>query len=198
MIGSIEEESERLYRLVEDLLAIARADLSEHLEMEPTAIEPVVQRVVTAFANRHPSRQIETRIEAALPPVGGEATYIQQVVSNLITNADKYSPTDQPIQVDVSSDGESVAIRVLDRGPGVAPEELNQIFESFYRSRSTARMATGKGLGLTVCKRLVEAMSGRIWAKLRPGGGLEVGFSLPITDAVEEDSQPPIPEETTA
>jgi signal transduction histidine kinase len=74
-----------------------------------------------------------------------------------------------------------VAFRVLDTGPGVEPSELELIFDSFYRSERTAHLP-GKGLGLSICKRLTEAQGGQIWARLRPTGGLEVGFSIPKSD----------------
>ena len=74
---------------------------------------------------------------------------------------------------------EGATIRVMDRGFGIGEGEASRIFERFYRSDRTSRLAGGAGLGLAVCKRLVEAMSGEIWAKPREGGGLEVGFSLP-------------------
>jgi two-component system sensor histidine kinase KdpD len=114
-----------------------------------------------------------------------EPTYIRQVLHNLITNADKYSPSGLPIDVEAHADDDDVRVCVLDRGPGVPPDEIDQIFGSFYRSERTARTATGKGLGLTVCKRLVEAMGGVVWARPRDGGGLEVGFSLPLSKEPE-------------
>jgi signal transduction histidine kinase len=70
----------------------------------------------------------------------------------------------------------------------VPPEEINRIFGSFYRSERTARQATGKGLGLTVCRRLVEAMGGTVWARPRDGGGLAVGFTLPLAREEEEEA----------
>jgi signal transduction histidine kinase len=77
-----------------------------------------------------------------------------------------------------------VEVSVLDRGSGVAPEETEQIFERFYRSGAAPRLANGAGLGLTVCKRLIEAQAGHVWAHPNEFGGLEVGFTLPI---YEED-----------
>lgn len=186
MIASIEDEAERLYRLVEDLLAIARADLSEEVVREPVELNPIIEQVVKQFTNRHPGRPVEVRGGKEPRNILAETTYVHQVLNNLITNADKYSDSGLPIEVELSvQDGESV-VRVLDRGPGVAPEEMDQIFDSFYRSQRTARQAQGKGLGLTVCKRLIEAMAGRIWASPREGGGLEVGFALPL--ALEDAS----------
>lgn len=108
-------------------------------------------------------------------------TYLEQVIANLLENADKYSPPEQVVDLTVERQGDRVVFRVLDRGPGVAPEELSLIFDSFYRSERTSQLP-GKGLGLAICKRLVEVQGGNIWARSRLGGGLEVGFSLPLEE----------------
>jgi two-component system sensor histidine kinase KdpD len=100
------------------------------------------------------------------------------VLRNLLSNADKYSPSDAPIGVRVRNTGSEVVISVSDEGPGVALEELDLIFERFYRAPGSGK--NGTGIGLTVCKRLIEAQSGRIWAQRRDRGGLEVSFTLPI------------------
>jgi signal transduction histidine kinase len=188
LIESIEEESERLRRLVENLLALARADIGEEVSRDIISVGPVVDQTVKQFANRRPGRPIEVHLHRDLPPVLAEPTYVRQVVHNLITNADKYSPSGLPIDVDVSARDDDVEVCVLDRGPGVPPEEINRIFGSFYRSERTARQATGKGLGLTVCRRLVEAMGGTVWARPRDGGGLAVGFTLPLAREEEEEA----------
>jgi signal transduction histidine kinase len=75
-------------------------------------------------------------------------------------------------------DGDGSIVRVLDRGPGVAPEELDRLFDPFYRTKAAQRRASGAGIGLFVCRQLVEAMGGRIWATRREGGGMEFGFQL--------------------
>ncbi len=190
MVASIEEEAERLYRLVENLLALARIDLGEVVEGEPISAGPAIEQAVKQFVTRHPSRPVEVKIQENIAPAKGETAYIHQVIHNLVTNADKYSEAGQPIEVDVSQEGDEITVRVTDHGKGVAPEELDQIFESFFRSARTARDARGKGLGLTVCKRLVETMSGRIWARNRDEGGLEVGFTLPVALESQEEREP--------
>jgi K+-sensing histidine kinase KdpD len=180
MIASIEEEAERLYRLVEDLLALARSELGDEISTAPLHLASVVDRVVKQFATYRPARPIEVRIASSAAVVQAETTYLFQVLHNLVTNADKYSDAGLPIEIEAKGDGNEVTVRVLDRGPGVDKSEIDQIFDSFYRSERTAKRASGKGLGLTVCRRLIEAMSGRIWATPRPEGGLEVAFSLPV------------------
>jgi len=179
LFESVSEEAERLYLLVEDLLAIARTEMAEEVEREPVALAMIVEQAVALFSRGH-EREVDLRIEADLPPALGEPTYVQQVVTNLISNAHKYTPPEHPIEVEATADRAELIVRVMDRGPGVTDPELEQIFESFYRSREAAERATGKGLGLTVCKRLIEALGGRIWAENRTGGGLIVSFTLEI------------------
>jgi signal transduction histidine kinase len=190
MVASIEEEAERLYRLVENLLALARLDLGEIIFSDPLAVGPTVEQAVKQFVSRHPSRPVELRVQDGLSPARGEATYVHQIIHNLVTNADKYSDQGLPIEVDVTQEDDELTVRVSDHGKGVPREDLDQIFDSFFRSQSTAREARGKGLGLTVCKRLVETMSGRIWARNRDEGGLEVGFTLPATPVPEAELEP--------
>jgi signal transduction histidine kinase len=109
--------------------------------------------------------------------------YIEHVLRNLIGNARKYGPG-SPVQValQVSEDGEAL-VSVRDRGPGIQPDESEQIFDRFYRAPSTSMRASGAGMGLTVCRTLVTAMGGTIWAKPREGGGLEVAFTLPLYES---------------
>ena len=194
MLMSIEQESERLYRLVENLLTLAKTDLYEGLELDVLSLGPVVDQAVRQFSNRHPNRPLKANVGREMPLVLGEPTYLHQVLNNLITNADKYSEAGKPIEIVVASRADTVTVKVMDRGPGVKPGELEMIFESFYRSKTTSRQAGGKGLGLTVCKRLIEAMNGTIWVRNRRGGGLEACFSLPaaVIEGLEEESLEPV------
>jgi two-component system sensor histidine kinase KdpD len=185
LISSMAEEGGRLVRLIENLLAFARLELGRPIDTQPVAIAPLARHVIDAFSRQRPGRKIEADIRDDLPPLVIEPTYFEQVLQNLISNADKYSPPDETIHVRADeSDGE-LRVVVEDNGPGVADSEIEQIFEGFYRSDRTAAQAQGHGLGLTVCKRLVETQGGRIWARNRDDGGLEVGFAFP-TVPVEE------------
>ena len=102
------------------------------------------------------------------------------MLRNLLSNSDKYSPREAPIEVVGSAVEGEVVIRVLDQGSGLSPEDAERVFDPFYRAEATAKKARGLGIGLTACKRLVDAQSGRIWVQARTGGGLEVGFALPV------------------
>ena len=180
ILQDITGETERLRRIVEDLLVLARAEFGQDFVSEPVLVQRIIPNSVRPFAERNGGRRIECSIEPELQPVGGEATYIEQVLRNLLSNAEKYGPPDGLIEVRAEQGESEVIVRVLDEGPGIAPDEAETIFERFYRSERWIGKASGMGLGLTVCKRLVEALSGRIWARPRPTGGLEVGFALPV------------------
>jgi signal transduction histidine kinase len=175
MIVSISEEAERLHHLVEDLLAIARTEVVR--EPTPVDVGEVLRALVGEFATSH-RRVLQLDVAPGMPPAMADSSYLRQVVGNLISNADKYTAVDLPVEVSAAPEDGEVVVRVQDNGRGIDEAELPQIFESFYRSKDAVERASGSGLGLTVCKRLVEAMGGRIWASNRPEGGLEVGFTL--------------------
>ena len=187
LLGDIEREAERLSRMLENLLALARAELDREVVLEPVLLQRYLPPLVESIAGNM-DREVSFSTDPDLPAVAAEPGYIEHIVRNLIGNAAKYSPPDSPIEVVAGHCGEGAAVRVRDRGFGIAPEEASRIFERFYRSDRTSRLASGAGLGLAVCKRLVEAMSGEIWAKPQEAGGLEVGFSVPPYR--EEDLEP--------
>jgi signal transduction histidine kinase len=190
LIGSISEEAARLVRLIENLLAFARLELGRDIERVPVAVSQAARQVVESFARSHPGRDFVGDYGETLPPVLAEPTYFGQILQNLLSNADKYSPAGEPVEIATFRVGDEVQIIVSDHGPGVPEEETTTIFESFYRSRETSDMASGHGLGLSVCKRLVEAQDGRIWAINLPRGGLAVGFAFPVR--VEEHVEAPV------
>ncbi|MEX1253338.1 MAG: PAS domain S-box protein [Dehalococcoidia bacterium] len=186
IVRDIESETERLHRIVENLLVLARVELGERIDSEPVLLQRLVDKVTQSFTERNATRPLECRVDAQLRPVAGEAMYLEQVLRNLLSNAEKYSPQGLAIELHVESCGDEAVVRVLDQGAGIEPEEAESIFERFYRSQSARAKARGLGLGLTVCKRLIEAQSGRVWARPREAGGLEVGFALPYyEDEVE-------------
>jgi len=183
VVADIETEAERMHRIVEDLLVLARPERPQsELPLEPLRVADIVERIRTRFDRRHPGR-LNVHLEDNLPIVLAEGAGIEQVLRNLTSNAQKYS--DAGIELTAERRGSEVVVSVRDRGPGVPEEEIAQLFESFYRSETHATKH-GIGLGLTVCKRLVEAQGGRIWAEARDGGGLTVAFSLSALEGTSD------------
>jgi two-component system sensor histidine kinase KdpD len=111
---------------------------------------------------------------------------MDQVLTNLIENAIRYTPVASPIDVSAEVQGANILVSIADRGPGIPPGDLERIFDKFYRVLGTRRKGTsamGTGLGLAVCRGLVEAHGGRIWARNRQGGGAIFQFTLPLGKA---------------
>jgi signal transduction histidine kinase len=138
-----------------------------------------VPSVVHSEEDRWPGVRFEIEIAAALPTVAADPTYTEQVVRNLVSNAAKYGGPGSTVTIRASAGAGEVVVQVLDDGPGFPSDETNRLFELFYRSPGTAATASGAGIGLFVCARLVAAMGGRIWAEPRNEGGAEFGFALP-------------------
>ena len=176
----IHEEAERLQRLVEDVVALNRfgEDVGE-IGWEPVLMQRVLPRVVQSEDGRWPGITFQLEIESGLPTVSADPTYVEQVMRNLLSNAAKYGGLDSTVVVKAERGDGEVVIRVIDNGPGFPLEERDRLFELFYRSAKTAATASGAGIGLFVCARLVAAMGGRIWAERREPGGAEFGFALP-------------------
>lgn len=180
-LGDIVTESERLHRIIENLLLLARAEQGEAPAEEPILVVRVVNRIVARHREHHPERPYDITETADPRPVYFAEPLLEQILENFITNAEKYSPPNKPITVEVERTELEVMIRVLDRGVGIDPAEAAHLFDRFYRSSATKSRAAGLGIGLAVCKRIVESQGGRVWVYPRPGGGSEFGFALPAT-----------------
>jgi signal transduction histidine kinase len=184
-IADIEEEADRLRRLAEDLLVLSRAEGGRLvLSRDPLVIRHVIRQAVDSEAKRWPAHRFSTVVPLDLPLVLGEELHVGQVLQNLLGNAAKYSSAGTAVEVRATADGGGVAVVVLDEGEGLPAESREQLFELFYRAPEAARRASGAGIGLFVCRQLVEGMGGRIWARSRETRGAEFGFWLP---ALRED-----------
>ena len=177
----IHTEAERLQRLVEDVVALNRfGEGPGEIGWEPVLLQRLVPRVVGSEQDRWPGVTYALDIARGLPTVSADPTYVEQVIRNLLSNAAKYSGAGSTVTVAVAAGDDEVLTRILDDGPGFPEEETARLFELFYRSPGTAAVASGAGIGLFVCARLIAAMGGRIWAVARPEGGAEFGFALQV------------------
>ncbi len=183
LLESLHEEADRLNRLVQNLLEMTRLEsgtLQLHTEWHP--VEEVVGAALGRFGKALARRAVTTRVPADLPLVPMDDVLIEQVLINLLDNALKYTPAESPIEVSAEDGGGAVLIEVADRGPGLPAGEERRIFEKFHRAE-TAPSQRGAGLGLAICRGIVHAHGGRIWAENRPGGGVSVRFTLPVKEA---------------
>jgi PAS domain S-box-containing protein len=175
----IHGEAERLHRLVEDVVALTRfGEGALDIGSEPVLLQRVLPAVVRSEEGRWPGGRFELAFVPDLPPVAGDATYVEQVVRNLLANAMKYGGPDPVAMILATEANAEVQVRVLDNGPGFPEEDAERLFQLYYRSPSLSRTVSGSGIGLFVCSRLIQAMGGRVWAHNRPEGGAEFGFAL--------------------
>lgn len=190
VLQDVAGEADRLYRLVEDLMVVARVERgSAPLVLEPVSVARLAERVVAAVQLNSPGVEFRLRIDGAGPPVLGDETSIEQLLRNLLINAAKYAASGRVVDVEVEPGEALCTVRVLDRGPGFDPGEGERLFEIDYRSPRTKAAAAGSGIGLFVARWLVESMGGRIWARPREGGGSEFGFSLGAADLTGEEAR---------
>jgi signal transduction histidine kinase len=175
----IHSEAERLHRLVEDVVALTRfGEGALEIGSEPVLLQRVLPAVARSEEGRWPGGSIDVRLESDLPPVSGDATYVEQVVRNFLANAMKYGGPGSLATIEAREGHGEVLVRVLDDGPGFPSDEADSLFRLYYRSPAVSRKVSGSGVGLYVCARLIDAMGGRVWALNRPEGGAEFGFAL--------------------
>ncbi len=180
---AIEREADRLNRLVANLLDMSRIEggaLKPEKEWYP--IDELIHDVLDHMQPLLRGREVKTEIPDDLPPVQLDYLEIEQVLTNIIENAVRYTPSNTPIYVSAHVEGDQMVISVEDHGPGIPPTDLERVFDKFYRvSGKTSEQQAGSGLGLAVSKGLVEAHEGHIWAENRQGGGAIFHFTLPLT-----------------
>ncbi len=180
----VREEAERLEHLVEDLRTLSMADAGElKLTLQPYGMDELLHGAERAYA--HQARQknitLSTQVAADLPQLEVDAKRMREVINNILDNALRYTPEGGQISLSAGLVDGQVEIRVKDTGPGLAPDELDKVFERFYRTEtSRTREEGGSGLGFAIARSIVERHNGRIWAESQLGQGLAVIIRLPV------------------
>jgi PAS domain S-box-containing protein len=177
-LEQINTAAERLSRLIDDLLSVARIDSGSHaVRVEPIEVVEVVH---DALAGVPFAQQVELDIDPGIPPVVADRDMCVQILTNLVSNAVKYSPQMAPVSLRARCEDDTVEVSVQDRGIGMTGQEMEQLFQKFYRvDRPEVRAVGGTGLGLYITKNLVELQGGRIWVESDPQHGSSFTFSLP-------------------
>ena len=182
LVQTAREEADRLNRLVGNLLDMTRLEAGAlKMKREACDVEDLVGTAIGQMEERLAGRRVEVRVPETTPMVSADFVLIVHVLNNLLDNALKYSPKDSPLEVRAQNEMNQVYISVLDRGIGIPQDDLERVFDKFYRVQRPEQV-TGTGLGLAICKGIVEAHGGRIWAEVRAGGGTCVTIALPAAD----------------
>lgn len=173
-------ELETLSRLINNLLQLSYLEAEQvKLQKEFHSVQHLITQVVESEKKKLENRDVIVNMPKDLPEVPFDYTLMQDVLINLIENAIKFTPKGSPIEITVVYNHYSLLISVEDRGPGIVADEVKKLFEKFYRGRmlTTER---GMGLGLAICRYIIKAHGGKIWAENRPGGGAAFKFTLPL------------------
>jgi PAS domain S-box-containing protein len=182
MIPILNQQVERLDRLVRDVLNMTRIESGALVvEPEPISLLPIVQQAVAQVRTRTAERPFRLPTKPGLPLVFADRDQVVEILINLLDNADKYSPPGKEVVIDMRADQTEVTLSIRDFGPGLSPADLDRVFEKFHRTDGSDSQAVyGYGLGLYICRRLVDAQGGRIWAENHSNGGAVFSFALPV------------------
>ena len=180
LLESVREEAERLNRLVQNLLEMTRLESGPlQLRKEWHPLEEVIGAALTRLGKRLADRRVTTSIPPDLPLVPIDDVLVEQVLVNLLDNALKYTPPGSPIRIIATATDQAITVEVADRGPGLPAGEEEKVFEKFYQGDAAG--GRGAGLGLAICRGVVKAHGGRIWAQNLPEGGVAFLFTLPLS-----------------
>jgi two-component system sensor histidine kinase KdpD len=178
----IDEEADKLTDLIEQLMDVVQMQVGT-FRIKPTTvrIETIVEKTMPQLQISVAQHRFETTFPADLPPVFADQQRIGQVLVNLVGNAAKFSPLHSLITITGQRTGDCVQISVSDEGRGIPPSDRALVFEVFHQVASEGVRQPGSGLGLTICRGLVEAHGGTIWVEDRSGPGTTIAFTLPIS-----------------
>ena len=182
LVGDAYSEAENLSDILANLLELARAQANRlQINEEPVNIKETIETVLNKMQQQTISHRLSIDCEDSIT-VNADRVRLQRILHNLLDNAIKYSAPGTEIKVFARQDHNEVLIGVKDMGIGIPSEQQGKLFEPFQRLEPQNNKATGTGLGLVVCRRLVEAHKGRMWVESQPGEGSIFYFTLPMTD----------------
>jgi two-component system sensor histidine kinase KdpD len=182
LIQSIDAKAHEMSELISNVLDLMRFETGEvHLRRDWQTVDDLVGTALAQLDGRFGDRPIDVVLPTELPPVHVDAPLIIQVIVNLLENAVKHTPPGTRISVSAELEGEAVRVAVEDTGPGLPPGDPERLFAKFQRGREESN-AGGAGLGLAICRAIINAHGGRISAMQRPGGGARFVFTLPTAE----------------
>ncbi len=182
-LHEIDQASDRLTELIENLLQLSKLEAGGFpMNKELVGVDSILANAIEDMEQKAAGRLFGLHLQPSLPLVEADPRRIRQVVDNLLGNAVKYSAEGARILLECEANDQNIIARVHDEGIGISPQELDKIFERFYQASSSSQnhKAGGVGLGLAICKGIIEAHGGRIWAESELGRGSTFTFTLPL------------------
>ena len=191
LLATLQDEAERLNRFVGNLLDMTRLESGAiELRLDLADVAEIVGTALQRAADVLAQHRVEVEIPSDLPMLRLDAILFEQVLFNLLDNAAKYAPLGSRIDLQVRRDGDVVAISVVDEGPGIPPDDLDRVFDKFYRVQAQDRRRAGTGLGLAICRGFVEAQGGRIDAQNRRNrSGAVLIIRMPVPETAKRPAQ---------
>ncbi len=183
----VKEQSSKLAGLIEDLLDFSRTREVSREKLEPVDIVATINTAVESLQHSADEKDIDLHMvtPAELPPVAGQPSRLERVASNIIGNAIKFSEVGGLVEIGVSSIGDNVQISVSDRGIGIPASDLPHVFDRFFQARTGAGSSGGFGLGLAICREIVESVGGTIRAESEEGRGSTFYVTVPVFERPE-------------
>lgn len=185
MAENIYDQSERLNKLVNNVLQIIRLEYgSIRIAKKHHQVEDIIGSAFNKLEQLLDSKPVAMKVPQPMPMVPLDSILIEQVLTNLIENAVKFTPKTSPIEITVQHNKKTLTVNVADYGPGIQNNDTARIFDKFYRGQKPETSGSGIGLGLAICKSIIQAHGGSIWAYNREEGGAIFSFTLPMMETV--------------
>jgi two-component system sensor histidine kinase KdpD len=180
LLSIIDQESSRLQNSITEAIELARIESRAlHLERQMTNVADLIERALGEVRDENRERY------KAVAPTGmqifADAPLVRRALLQVLENARKYAPPESPVRIEAAERNGTAVLSVLDRGPGIEPNDIERVFDKFYRGRRRREGSDGTGMGLAIARGIIEAHGGKVHAENRPGGGLAVVFTLPST-----------------
>lgn len=186
-LAVVEEEADRLSEMINEITDMARIEPGKlQIRLRECRVEDVVGRSVDRMRKILKHRPMDVDIGQGMPPVNADPDMLGLALRQLLGNALKFSPPESTISIVAWRDGNTVRVAVRDRGPGIPHDEIESIFERFYRGKQARETVAGTGIGLSIAREIISAHHGRLWVENSRGGGAEFSFILP---AAREDQK---------
>jgi two-component system, OmpR family, sensor histidine kinase KdpD len=180
-LAVVEEESDRLSEMINEITDMARVEPGKlHLRRRESPVHDLIRVSVDRMRRLLSDRALSVEIQSDIPSVNADPEMVGLALRQLLGNAIKFSPQDSVIAIKASQDNDFVTVRVSDRGPGIPSNELDAIFERFYRGKRTPENVAGTGMGLSIAREIINAHQGNLWVENMPEGGAEFSFTLPV------------------